>query len=266
MVFARVCMVVIATLSMARFAHAEDPPMRKPRQASALEHLAQATKLYNVRSFEEAADEYKAGALIEAAPVFDYNLGQCYRQLHRYEDAIWHYQRFVSQSPETPEHVEASQKFIAQMRAELDHKAMTEPPVDDGTATHARVDTPAQQSVAPAPLPITTRPSVEPWYDDGLGWGLAGVGLVSVGISAALLFDSSSLNDDANHATTQTDANGLHDTANTRALLGTVLGIGGVGLLVTGVLKLAIHPSGSNLTAAWNVGVVGNGVVVSGTF
>ena len=92
------------------------------------------------------------------------------------------------------------------------------------------------------------------------------MGLVSVGISAALLFDSSSLNDDANHATTQTDANGLHDKANTRALLGTVLGIGGVGLLVTGVLKLAIHPSGSNLTAAWNVGVVGNGVVVSGTF
>lgn len=261
----RVCsiVVVLATMLSTRVAFADDPPMRKPKQAAALEHLAQATKLYNVRSFEKAAEEYKAGALAEPAPVFDYNLGQCYRQLHRYEDAIWHYQRFVGESPDTPEHIEASQKFIAQMRAELDQKAMTEPPVDEGTTvTHHEA---ARQSVAAPSLALGSS-TVEPWYSDGLGWGLAGIGVVATGVSVALFLDSSSLNDDANHAATQAEANTFHDKANTRSLLGTVIGIGGLGLLVTGVVKLAIHPTASSSSAAWNVGVTGNGFVVTGSF
>ena len=262
MVVARVSSIVVllAVIFATRTAHAEDPPMRKPKQAAALDHLAQATKLYNVRAFEKAAEEYKAGALVEPAPVFDYNLGQCYRQLHRYEDAIWHYQRFVSQSPETPEHIEASQKFITQMRAELEQRAMTEPPVDEGTAT------PTRHEVTSTPIVVPPRSVDEPWYDDGLGWGLAGAGLLSVGIATGLFLDSSSLNDDANHATTQMETNALHDKANTRSLLGTVIGIGGAGLLVTGVVKLVIHRTASSTTTAWNVGVAGNGLVVSGSF
>lgn len=34
--------------------------------------------------------EYNAGALVEPAPVFDYNLGQSYRQLGKYREALWH--------------------------------------------------------------------------------------------------------------------------------------------------------------------------------
>lgn len=46
-----------------------------------------------MREFDGAVKEYKAGALIESAAIFDYNLGQCYRQLGKYADAIWHYER-----------------------------------------------------------------------------------------------------------------------------------------------------------------------------
>jgi hypothetical protein len=49
----------------------------------AREHLIRGNRLYNTRAFDAAIEAYKAGALAEPAPVFDYNLGQTYRQLGR---------------------------------------------------------------------------------------------------------------------------------------------------------------------------------------
>lgn len=71
-------------------------PFAKPASPEAREHLIRGNRLYGVRSFEEAITEYKAGALVEPAPVFDYNLGQCFRQLGRYQEALWYYQQFLS--------------------------------------------------------------------------------------------------------------------------------------------------------------------------
>jgi len=152
----RFVLAIVWMLVVARVA-AADPPIRKPALAAALDHLARATKLYNVRSFEEAADEYKAGALIEPAPVFDYNLGQCYRQLGRYKEAIWHYERFLKASPETPERNESVTGFIAQMRAELESRAMTAPPIEPAPLVTV------QRNAAPVARP-------EPWYRDRAGW------------------------------------------------------------------------------------------------
>jgi tetratricopeptide (TPR) repeat protein len=67
-------------------------PFAKPATPEAREHLTRGNRLYGVRSFEEAIAEYKAGALVEPAPVFDYNLGQCFRQLRRYREALWYYE------------------------------------------------------------------------------------------------------------------------------------------------------------------------------
>lgn len=269
MAVVRTCSLVLAAALATRTAYA-DPPLQKPRQAAALEHLEQASKLYNVRAFDKAAEEYKAGALIEPAPIFDYNLGQCYRQLHRYQDAIWHYQRFIHESPQTPEHVEAAQKFITEMQAELDQKAMTEPPTESADAASQSKVAPEPKPPTPhagvvAPLPPPARP--EPWYDDAMGWGLAGAGLVGLGVSGALFISASGLNSDADHATTQTEAKQLRDRADTRSLIGTVVGIGGAALFVGGVVKLAIHPSSEPATStALNVGFSSNGLVLSGRF
>lgn len=63
-------------------------PLARPASPEAQEHLDRGNRLYGTRPFEEAIAEYKAGALIEPAPVFDYNLGQCFRQLGRYQEAI----------------------------------------------------------------------------------------------------------------------------------------------------------------------------------
>lgn len=73
------------------------------------------------------------------------------------------------------------------------------------------------------------------------GWGLAGAGVLGAGVSGVLFLDASSLRDDANNASTQEDADRLHERADTRQLVATIIGIGGLGLMVTGAIKLAIH-------------------------
>jgi tetratricopeptide (TPR) repeat protein len=242
-----------------------DPPIRRPKSPAALEHLDKAGKLYSIRSFEEAAAEYKQGALIEAAPVFDYDLGQCYRQLHKYQDAIWYYQRFIKASPDTPDYDENAQKLITQMQAELDQRAMTAPPTEPATSSPTK-PTPI---VAASTTSTTTIAAPEPehWYADGFGWGLAGAGLVGAGVATALLLDASSLNDQANHTADQQEASSLHDSAGTRSLLGTVIMVGGAGLIVTGAIKLAIHPSApDHSTTAWNLGLSPSGLFVFGRF
>ena len=268
----RLTVLMLVAVIGTRAAHAEDPPIQKPKASAALDHLARANKLYNVRSFEDAATEYKAGALVEPAPIFDYNLGQCYRQLGKFRDAIWHYQRFLKASPETSEHDVSVRHFIAMMQAELDKPAATEPPTEAATTPPPSTSSPAQTPVAAARLPAPVVPlrasdDVPPWYKDGLGWGLTVTGVVAIGVAGGLFLDASNLNDDANHAASQRESKDLHDKASTRSLVGTVIGIGGVGLSVTGVIKLAIHPQRSDRpVTGLRLGVSPGGFTVSGRF
>lgn len=207
-----------------------EPAIGKPIGAAALDHLARATKLYNVRSFEEAAAEYKAGALIEPAPVFDYNLGQCYRQLGRYKDAIWHYERFLRASPETVVHNASVATFISQMRAELESRAMTAPPTEPAAAVPLNA----------APV----APAREHWYADRVGWALTASGVLALGGSVALLRRASELADDANHTASQRASDELHDRADVCTVVGTAMSVGGIALVATGVIKLAFTPDG----------------------
>ena len=53
-------------------------------------------QLYAEARWQEAISEYEAGALIEHAPVFEYNLGQFHRKCGDYQAALLHYDRFVT--------------------------------------------------------------------------------------------------------------------------------------------------------------------------
>jgi tetratricopeptide (TPR) repeat protein len=233
-----------------------DAPLARPSSPEALAHFEKAYAFYRVGDFKSAADEYKAGALIEPLPVFDYNLGQCFRQLGDYKAAIWHYEQYLKNDPAPGQRADAVKKFIEQMRAELDQKAMHERPTE-----------PAMPATSPsAPVMLPPAP-VERWYDDGFGWGLSGAGLIAAGVGVGFLIDASSLDDDANHTSNQQQQNTLRNEISTRSIVGAIVGIGGAGLLVTGIIKLAIHPSAPESNAvAWNVGVAPGEVFVFGRF
>ena len=254
-----VCFIALACAWFIAFdstsAHAQAVAGR-PTNPQAIAHFQQGNAHYKVREFDEAAKEYKAGELIEAAAIFDYNLGQCYRQLTRYQAAIWHYDRYLRSGVATQADTEAINKWITEMRSEMEQRAKSTPPTEPATMQ--------QQPAAPS-QPATLH--VAPWYYDGVAWALAGSGLVIGGIGGGLLLDASSLRDDANHASTQVEQNSLNQKADSRTLAGSILAIGGGALLVTGIIKLAIHagPSPSQRSAL-AIGVTANGFVVAGTF
>lgn len=245
-------LALVLVLATARGAAADDPPIAKPASPVALAHLARATRLYNVRSFEAAAEEYKAGALVEPAPVFDYNLGQCYRQLGRYEDAIWHYDRFLKASPDTPERAAVVAGFIAQMRGELEKRAMVAPPTD-----------PAPAPIVPPNAAAATGVATAHWYDDRTGWVLAGGGVLALAGSAGLLASAAALDEDANATAMQSASADLHERAGTRLRLGAVVGIAGFGLVTAGAIKLWSTPADRRTIA---LAITPGGFIASGRF
>jgi tetratricopeptide (TPR) repeat protein len=244
-------------------------PLARPAKREAREHLDRGNKLYNLRSFDDAIAEFKAGAIIEPVPVFDYNLGQAYRQLGKCQDALWHYDRFLKYGHLSGELLSAVTGFMAEMRAQLTNRALTMPPT-----------TPADGS----PSPNVSRSAAEPDRErhdgstspidqnrprDWFALSFAGVGVGAVGVAGYLFADASHLHTEAN-ASPQSQArrNKLHDQASTRRALGTVIGFGGVSLLVAAAVEYAIHSRhrASPAVAAWNVGVTSNSVVIFGGF
>lgn len=262
--------LAIALVLCTRPAFADDPPIKRPKAPAALEHLAKGTKLYNVRSFEDAAAEFKQGALVEPAPIFDYNLGQCYRQLGQYKDAIWHYERFLKASPETTVRNQHVREFITQMQGELDKKAMTAPPTEAAPVSASAEATP-QDTTGPAAVVVADPPRNEVpaqrWYTDTLGWTFAGAGFVGVVVGGGFFLDASRLRDDANRSTSQQERSALQDKADSRTLSGAVIGVAGVGLLGAGIVKLALFKDASSSTAtAWDFAVSRDGVFAVGRF
>jgi tetratricopeptide (TPR) repeat protein len=256
----RAVVVVSLLVVGTKAAHADDP-FAKPAAADARDHLAKGNKLYAVRDFEKAIDEYKAGALIESATIFDYNLGQCYRQIGRYDDAIWFYERFVNRAHPTGDVLSAVNEFIRQMKAEREKKAMTQAPTEAAPAT-------TSPKVETLPSPTTTAPAPHVHKTNYFAAGLTIAGGVGMVIGGGLLWDAHSLNDDANHTTSQQERDGLHSKADTRSLAGTIVGLGGVAILGTGLAMWYFgRDSGSSSdTASWHLGASTDTVFVFGRF
>lgn len=226
----------------------------RPTDPAALAHFAQGNAHYKLAEFQQAIDEYKAGARIQAAARFDFNLGQCYRLLNKPQEAIFFYGRYLHSGVASPEDATQIQKWIAELNAAL---APTAP-----TATPAPVPSPVIEPPPPTP-------HAAPWYHDGFGWGLAGSGLALASVGGWLEVHASSQRSDADKTPNQQQQNALRSSADSNALAGTIVLIGGGALLVTGIIKLAIHdhdPEPTMTAARWNIGVSTNAVFVFGRF
>jgi tetratricopeptide (TPR) repeat protein len=228
---------------VAHTAHAD--PLAKPVSAEARSHLVRGNKLFGIRSFDQAVDEYKAGALIEAAPIFDYNLGLCFLQLGKYPEAIWHYERFITRGDPQGEVLDAVNGFLVQMKSELDKKAMTEKPTEPGPFNPSQELRPppiTPHAAQPPPENSVTQTARSPWSTPrriALGIGATGV----VGVATGVVFgvQTQGFKDDASRlcptnacddADKASKANALTDRAAKRATLGNISVGMGAGMIV----------------------------------
>lgn len=279
-------MVVLGYLASANTGFADsaaEVPYRfaQPKNHEAREHLRRGARLHNNQDFKAAIDEFKAGALIEPCSAFDYNLGQSYRQMGLYKEALWHYQRFLNDGKPTGEVLQTVQGWIAEMQAHIANAARTMPPTEpapDATQQEAPTSPraaakPTQPTAQPLPMQhdIRTRPTTQDNEHQGsvnwIGWTVTVGGVAALGTTGYLFLRASNLDDQANMNIDNRTRSDLHDGASTRRLAGAIVGVGGVALTATGIYLLATsHHQDRSTTASLDVGITGRGIVVFGRF
>jgi tetratricopeptide (TPR) repeat protein len=210
-------LLVGATISSA---HADGDPLAKPAHREARTHLALGNKLYTLREFEKAIAEYKAGALIEDAPVFQYNLAQAYRLSGRYQEALWHYDRFVQRTHPGDPLKSAIEQFTAQMKAELEELATKQQPTDPAGGT------PAPNRVAPPPSAKLQHPP----HRSNAGWIATGAGsLALAGTALGISFWGDRTYARAKASMVQSERESLAHSADTRRYIAEGLGVAAIG-------------------------------------
>jgi tetratricopeptide (TPR) repeat protein len=251
-------------------------PLARPRDHRACAHLDRGNQLFDEareqlakgsiaesrRAFEDAIAEFKAGQQIESMPVFDYNLGQVFRRLGKYPEAIAHYDRFLSDGQPTGERLASVNALLSEMRAQLANRALTMPPTDPAPAP-----APAPRTIAPSTMTARASASPEP-RDTGpnwLGWSLTGAGVASIGAAGMLLLSASNLDSQANTDPNVRARNDLHTQADTRTTIGEVVGIAGLALATAGVVDLLLtrsHDRSPSKAASLGIGSNGRDIIV----
>lgn len=79
------------------------------------------------------------------------------------------------------------------------------------------------------------------WYDDYLGWTLAGVGVAAAGVGGYFLWSASDKDSQADSTLDVSAEHALRDDAGTAWIIGGIVGGVGGAALITGIILLAVH-------------------------
>ena len=82
----------------ARGAIADDAATRTAKR-----HFERGEKLYALTRFSEALDEYQKAFEAKPIPDFLFNIGQCYRNLGDYQQAIFSFKKYLKLEPDAPD-------------------------------------------------------------------------------------------------------------------------------------------------------------------
>lgn len=101
--------VCFAVAAPARSAHADDPATRAARR-----HFERGEKLFALGKFDEALEEYQTAFDAKPLPGFLYNIGQCYRNLGDYDQAIFSFKKYLKLEPDAS-NKEAVERLIEEL-------------------------------------------------------------------------------------------------------------------------------------------------------
>ena len=117
-------------------------------------HYETATRLYEVREYEDALKEYKAAYVAKPDAAFLFNIGQCYRKLDKNAEALDFFQQFLKKSPPDDPNRALVEARIRNIEAGL--TADYDPFDKSGAAPEHLPASKAQQSPAPILVPLPT--------------------------------------------------------------------------------------------------------------
>jgi tetratricopeptide (TPR) repeat protein len=146
-----VCLAVAVPSSRV---HADDPATRAARR-----HFERGEKLFALGKFDDALEEYQTAFDAKPLPGFLYNIGQCYRNLADYEQAIFSFKKYLKLEPDA-----SNREAVERLIEELEGKK-------------AQGDS---QKFGRQPTRDTDKPVYKRW------WFWTGLGVAAVGGSAAI--------------------------------------------------------------------------------
>lgn len=136
-------------------AHAEDAITRTAKR-----HFAKGEKLFALGQFEEALEEYQLAFDAKPIPGILFNIGQCYRNLGDFNQAVFSFRKYLTLDPNA-----ANREAVEQLIAELETK---------NSVTKPR-PRPGKEPVEPVSAKVT--PSDKPIWKKWWFW--TGVGVVA---------------------------------------------------------------------------------------
>jgi tetratricopeptide (TPR) repeat protein len=90
-------LVFVCVTALAGTARADDLAMRTAKR-----HYDRGEKLFALGKFDEALDQYQKAFDAKPLPGFLFNIGQCYRNLGDYDQAIFSFKKYLKLDPNAP--------------------------------------------------------------------------------------------------------------------------------------------------------------------
>lgn len=149
---------ILALLFAATAARADDLSTKAAKR-----HFDRGEKLFALGKFDEALDEYQKAFDAKPIPDFLFNIGQCYRNLGDYQQAIFSFKKYLKLEPDAPD------------------KDKVEKLIDDLEEKQERGDGQkfVQKTPEPPPPPPPAKTESSPFYKKWWFW--TGVAVVGVG-------------------------------------------------------------------------------------
>lgn len=196
---------------------------------------------YNLQQFGDALELFRRAYQERQDPAFLFNIGQCQRQLGRFDEAAKSYRAYLSTSPETPGNAVQVRALIVDMEAAKLPRHAPEPPAAPAVAPGAVYVMPA------AALDLAPRR----WYQNPVGWTVLGVGVAGVAASIGLFAHANDLDHQLGSASSLVQVQQLQSDRNTYQTAGIAsVAIGGAAL-VAGAVVLGVMAKRHPTKAAW---------------
>lgn len=176
---ARIGAAVVAwSLAVPHVAHARYVEPADAKDDAALERAMEVYESgkahFQKAEYEEALADFQEASTLFASPDFQYNIGRCYEELDRYEDAVRAFEIYLRAKPNAADAGDVRER-IGRLRGLIEAQKQAEQNEED-----------AQSEEADAPPPVVAQPPVQDEPAPPPGRAMVISGSVLIGLGAAL--------------------------------------------------------------------------------